>query len=146
MSAPYHLPERKTEHAFHDLLGALSTLTGLTIGTRFENVEMVEPYCEIACETAEPDMRHASILGNWNVAVRITVRSHYARGTDASVHDDYVAHISDALMVDGLAADLNNFSVTDFTALLWTPGPRTNRVEEHSVITELTGTLKMMPQ
>ena len=138
-----HLPERKTEQAFVKLAEVYAAgISGLTIATRFSNTVLVEPAVLISCERCEPYIKGT---GNWNVEVKFAIQSHYAKGTDSTAHDNYVAAVSDMLMMDGIVAALNAVGIAAFTALHWTPGVRTNTVEEHSIITELEGILKMMP-
>ena len=142
----WHTPERKTEQAlqlfFATVLGY--ELTGVQIATRFSNTELTEPRLEIACETCTPYPEGMQVdTGNWLMGVRISVHSHYESGTDAEAHDEIIGNLLDVLLTadsDGNNNTVAQINLTqgenDFTVQELEVKERSNRVEEHSLITE----------
>jgi hypothetical protein len=65
---------------------------------------------------------------------------------EGEAHDILVGAVSDMIADQNVISGLNAFSALyDFTAILWKPGRRTNRVEDKDYVTELTGTLWLVP-
>lgn len=152
----WHTPERKAEQAFEAWLKTVedSVLSRCNIRTRFSNAVKTLPSIDIVCDTAKPDIVSAQVFtGNWICSIEFTVISHYERGVDAEAHDEYVGLLTDLLMqVDESSGDeavsgyLNGVATdADITAYLWTPGERTNSVEEKTLVTKIRGELWMKP-
>lgn len=143
----WHTPERKTEQAlklyFQTVLGY--ELDGVQIATRFSNTDLTEPRIDIFCESASPYPSEAEVhTGNWLVTVKIEVVSHYASGTDAVSHDEICGHLLDKLImiddVTGADVTVDQINATqfeeEFTIQFLEIKDRTNRIEEHSLVTE----------
>ena len=142
----WHTPERKTEAAmqlyFATVLGY--ELTGVQIATRFSNDELTEPRIEIVCENCVPYPEGMQVdTGNWLMTVRVSVYSHYETSVDAEAHDEIIGNLLDVLLVGD--SDGNNTTVaqinltqgeSDFTVQELEVKERSNRVEDHSLITE----------
>ena len=143
---PWHTPERKTEQAlklyFESVLGY--ELSGVQICTRFGNLEKTEPRIEIACESCEPYPAGVQVhTGTWLVNAKITVYSHFQKDVDAEAHDNIIGSLLDNLLVsdengnDAAAAEINaTQNESAFTVQEIEIKGRTNRVEEHSIVTE----------
>jgi hypothetical protein len=145
---PWHSPERKTEQAFKALFSSVEdvALKGVQIATRFCGVVKALPQVQIVCDRAAPWIKGDVITGNWRVAVRVIVRTRYEKAEDATAHDDLAAVVSDVLFTSDIVASLNAVtSDEDFTAVLFTPGDRSNSVQEKDYETEMTGELLMAP-
>jgi hypothetical protein len=84
-----------------------------------------------------------------------TIRTRYIKqdATEGEAHDVFVGAVSD-MIADSSIADLENAptgglnqfkTLIDFQAVMWKPGARRNRIEGQEYVTELTGTLWMVP-
>jgi hypothetical protein len=149
----YHLPERKAEQAFKAYFGAI---TGVAIRTRFSGAVKDLPELNIVCANCDPAIRNENqSVAEWACDLTFTIRSRYIKQdmAEGDAHDTVVGAVSD-MIADSTIADLVNYptsglnafkTLLDFQAVLWKPGARRNRVEEKDYVTELTGTLWLVP-
>lgn len=142
-----HLPERKAEQAFKAYFGAI---TDLAIRTRFSGAEKSLPELVILCEECEPAQRgeNNEVL-EWACRMRFVLRSRYIKDDPAAGdgHDLFVGVVAD-MMADEtiLTAGLNDYSTNfNFRANLWIPGGRKSSVDDKDLVTELSGTLWLVP-
>ena len=144
---PYQTPDTKSENAFAKIIAArMDDIPKAQILTRFAADDIALPNIAAVAETAEPQGAGLeSITGNWTLQMKITLQSDFRR-TGAAEHDRMVGVLGDLLIADRLEDDLNAaMADEEFHAMRWTPGPRTNRVENGRLITEQAGELLMMP-
>jgi hypothetical protein len=142
----YHNPERKSELGFKSYFGAI---TGLNVRTRFSGIMKELPNLEIVCDTCDPAIRNEdNSVAEWACNLKFTINSRYIKQdmAEGEAHDILVGAVSDMIADQNVISGLNAFSALyDFTAILWKPGRRTNRVEDKDYVTELTGTLWLVP-
>lgn len=150
---PYHTPEDKAERAFELLFTEIEEyeLAGLSICRAFSSSDRREPSLEIECVECEPDPQRESAadVGNWTCGMTFRVRTHYdPRRSDAArtEHANWIGEVRDRLRTATLVADLNTATVDeDFTAIGVWIGASRRMVDGHSMITEQTARLLMMP-
>lgn len=142
----YHIPERKVEQGFKAYFGAI---TGLNVRTRFSGIVKELPNLEIVCDTCDPAIRgEDNSVAEWACNLRFTINTRYIKqdAAEGEAHDVLVGAVSDMIADQTLIAGMNAFSTLfDYTAILWKPGRRTNRIEDKDYVTELTGILWMVP-
>jgi hypothetical protein len=145
----YHNPERKAEQAFRAYFGAI---TGLTIRTRFSGAMKGTPEMLIVCANCDPAIRNEDqSVAEWACDLSFEIRSRYIKQdmAEGAAHDVFVGAVSDMIAdstICGAGTGLNEFStLLDFVAVLWKPGKRSNRIEDKEYVTELTGTLWLVP-
>lgn len=149
----YHNPERKSELAFKAYFG---TITGLNVRTRFSGIVKDLPNLEIVCDSCDPAQRlENNAVAEWACNIRFVVRSRYIKedAAEGEAHDVLVGAVSD-MIADSSIADLRDYPDTglnafkelfDFKAVMWKPERRINRVEDKEYVTELSGTLWLVP-
>ena len=142
----YHNPERKSELGFKAYFGAI---TGLNVRTRFSGIVKELPNLEIVCDTCDPAIRNEdNSVAEWACNLKFTINSRYIKQdvAEGEAHEVFVGAVSDMIADQTVISGLNNYSTLfDYQAVLWKPGRRTNRVEDKDYVTELTGTLWLVP-
>ena len=144
----YLTPEAKSEEAFRLYFESIRTpdLEGVQFLKRFDADIKRAPFVIIVAESADPMFPNSpQITGNFRVGMVFGVVSHNKDNTGTE-HDAYVGAIADQLFLDNVSTTLNSLmSGESFTAFQWTPAGRTNDVDGNTQITEMRGTLLMMP-
>ena len=144
----YLTPEAKSEEAFRLYFESIRTpdLEGVQFLKRFDVDIKAAPFVTIVAESADPMFPTSpQITGNFRVGMVFRVISHNKDNTGTE-HDAYVGAIADQLFLDNVSTTLNSLmSGESFTAFQWTPAGRTNDVDGNTQITEMRGTLLMMP-
>lgn len=140
----WHTPERKAEQALQRYLQSIAgtEFDGVQFVTRFSNKTKAEPRIEITCEDCEATLAdHKPDPGIWDCRIKVTIVSHYALDIDAVTHDELAGQVADKLILDEnvttLAAEImKTQDDEDFNVFQTRRGNRTNRIEEHSLVTE----------
>lgn len=142
----YHSPERKSEQAFKAYFGAI---TGLAVRTRFSGAVKELPELCIICNECDPSIRFEdNSVAEWACNLKFEIRTRYIKQdmAEGDAHDVIVGAIADMIADSTIIAGLNQFSeLIDFKAIMWKPGRRTNRVDDKDYVTELNGTLWIVP-
>jgi hypothetical protein len=151
---PYQMPEFATENAFQNFFTQLApaALKPVQFLTRFSTTPKVLPCLTIVAEECKPDVEEAQYqTGNWFVTLRFTLETHYSpTAAQNALHDAYLGEVVDLLSAvnadssEAVSEQLNTINTDlDFTAFHFDLGSRRNYVEDHSMFTEQTATLRM---